>query len=112
MKIGVMVQGQEGIGWPEWRNIVAWTEEIGFESDHFFGLGPNRARDSLEAFSSLMFTAQNTSRIRFGSLVASMTFRHPAMVARMAAAIDQLSNGRFVLGLGRAGARLSMMRSA
>jgi alkanesulfonate monooxygenase SsuD/methylene tetrahydromethanopterin reductase-like flavin-dependent oxidoreductase (luciferase family) len=41
-----------------------------------------------------------SQRIRFGSLVLSMTFRHPAVLARVAAAIDQLSGGRFVLGVG------------
>ena len=104
MKIGVMIEGQTGIGWPEWKNIVKWTEELGYESlwrsDHFFAFGEDKTPDSLEAFASLVYTAQNSSRIRFGTLVAAMTFRHPAMVARMAAAIDQLSGGRLILGLG------------
>jgi len=44
--------------------------------------------------------AAETERIRFGPLVSSVTFRHPSMVARMAAQIDQLSGGRMVLGMG------------
>ena len=40
MKLGVMIESQEGVGWTEWQNIVQWTEELGFESlwrsDHFF----------------------------------------------------------------------------
>ncbi|MEX2446783.1 MAG: LLM class flavin-dependent oxidoreductase, partial [Dehalococcoidia bacterium] len=44
--------------------------------------------------------AETTQRIRFGPLVTSMTFRHPSLVARMAAQIDALSGGRFVLGMG------------
>jgi F420-dependent oxidoreductase-like protein len=105
MKLGVMIEAQEGVGWPEWKNITQWTEELGFESlwrsDHFFSFGAQRATlDALESFAALTYTASHTSRIRFGPLVLSMTFRHPAITARMAAAVDQLSEGRLVLGLG------------
>jgi F420-dependent oxidoreductase-like protein len=105
MKLGVMVESQEGVGWPEWKNIVQWTEELGFESlwrsDHFFSFfGPTRNIDSLDTLVAHTYTASASSRIKFGPLVLSMTFRHPAILARMAAAIDQLSNGRFILGVG------------
>jgi F420-dependent oxidoreductase-like protein len=105
MKLGVMIESQEGVGWDEWKNIVQWTEELGFESlwrsDHFFSFfGPTRNIDSLDTMIAHTYTAAATSRIRFGPLVLSMTFRHPAVLARMAAAVDQLSGGRFVLGVG------------
>jgi F420-dependent oxidoreductase-like protein len=105
MKLGVMIESQEGVGWPEWKNIVQWTEELGFESlwrsDHFFSFfGPSRTIDSLDTMVAHTYTAAASSRIRFGPLVLSMTFRHPAVLARMAAAVDQLSNGRFILGVG------------
>jgi F420-dependent oxidoreductase-like protein len=105
MKLGVMIESQEGVGWTEWKNIVQWTEELGFESlwrsDHFFSFfGASRTIDSLDTMVAHTYTATASSRIRFGPLVLSMTFRHPAILARMAAAIDQLSNGRFILGVG------------
>ena len=105
MKLGVMIESQEGVGWNEWKNIVQWTEELGFESlwrsDHFFSFfGGNRTIDSLDTMIAHTYTAAFSNRIRFGPLVLSMTFRHPAVLARMAAAIDQLSGGRFILGLG------------
>ena len=105
MKLGVMVESQEGVGWTEWKNIVQWTEELGFESlwrsDHFFSFfGPSRNIDSLDTLVAHTYTAAASNRIKFGPLVLSMTFRHPAILARMAAAIDQLSNGRFILGVG------------
>ena len=105
MKLGVMIESQEGVGWNEWKNIVQWTEELGFESlwrsDHFFSFfGPSRSIDSLDTLTAHTYTAMASSRIRFGPLVLSMTFRHPAVLARMAAAIDQLSGGRFILGVG------------
>ncbi|HLF77266.1 MAG TPA: TIGR03560 family F420-dependent LLM class oxidoreductase [Dehalococcoidia bacterium] len=105
MKLGVMIESQEGVGWTEWKNIVQWTEELGFESlwrsDHFFSFfGPSRTIDSLDTMIAHSYTASHSQRIRFGPLVLSMTFRHPAVLARMAAAVDQLSNGRFILGVG------------
>jgi F420-dependent oxidoreductase-like protein len=105
MKLGVMIESQEGVGWEEWKNIVQWTEELGFESlwrsDHFFSFfEKSKTVDSLDTLIAHTYTAMASSRIRFGPLVLSMTFRHPAIVARMAAAIDQLSGGRFILGIG------------
>jgi F420-dependent oxidoreductase-like protein len=84
---------------------VQWTEELGFESlwrsDHFFSFfGATRTIDSLDTMIAHTYTAMASSRIRFGPLVLAMTFRHPAVLARMAAAVDQLSGGRFILGVG------------
>jgi F420-dependent oxidoreductase-like protein len=104
MKLGVMIEGQEGLNWDRWRRIVRATEDLGFESlwrsDHFFSLMGPRDREALETFVSLVHVAENSSRIRFGTLVCSMTFRHPSLLARMAAGVDQLSGGRFILGIG------------
>lgn len=104
MKLGVMIEGQEGLNWERWKRIVRATEDLGFESlwrsDHFFSLMGPRDRDALETFVSLVHVAESSSRIRFGTLVCSMTFRHPSLLARMAAGVDQLSGGRFILGIG------------
>jgi F420-dependent oxidoreductase-like protein len=104
MKLGVMIEGQEGLNWERWKQITRATEDLGFESlwrsDHFFSLMGPRDRDALETFVSLVHVAENTTRIRFGTLVCSMTFRHPSLLARMAAGIDRLSGGRFILGIG------------
>ncbi len=106
MDLGVMIEGQEDLDWELWRRIARETEALGFESlwrsDHFFSLsvsGPHQ-RQALETFISFVVVAQETERIRFGPLVASMTFRHPSLLARMAAQIDVLSGGRFVCGVG------------
>ena len=104
MQLGVMVEGQEGLGWEIWRRLFRAVEDLGFESlwrsDHFFSFGDDRTRESLEPFVSMTLLAAETERIRFGPLVSSVTFRHPSLVARMAAQIDQLSGGRLVLGMG------------
>ena len=104
MQIGVMVEGQEGLSWERWRRIALAADALGFDSlwrsDHFFSLFGDRTQDALETFVSLALAAEWTSRVRLGPLVSSVTFRHPALLARMAAQIDQLSGGRFVLGVG------------
>src|SRR5947209_14890130 len=104
MQLGVMIEGQEGLNWQRWRHIAEMVEDLGFESlwrsDHFFSLMGLPERDALETWVSLTDLAARSSRLRFGPLVCSMTFRHPALLARMAAAVDQLSNGRLVLGVG------------
>jgi F420-dependent oxidoreductase-like protein len=103
MQLGVMIEGQEGLTWDGWRRLCTVVEDLGFESiwrsDHFLSL-LSPARDSLETWPSLVVTATETTRLRFGPLVCPMTFRHPSLLARMAAAVDQLSGGRLVLGVG------------
>ncbi|MGE3961470.1 MAG: LLM class F420-dependent oxidoreductase [Dehalococcoidia bacterium] len=104
MDLGVMIEGQEGLNWDRWRRIIRTTEDLGYESlfrsDHFFSLSGPHDRDALETFISFVLVAEESSRIRFGPLVSSMTFRHPSLLARMAAQIDVLSGGRFILGMG------------
>jgi F420-dependent oxidoreductase-like protein len=101
MDIGLMVEGQNGLTWERWSHILALAEQLGFpsvfRSDHYF-IGPQQ--ESLEAYLSFVVAAKETRQIRFGPLVSPVTFRSPADVGRMAAQIDALSGGRFVMGLG------------
>ncbi len=102
-QIGLMIEGQHGLNWERWERILDVAERGGyqcvFRSDHFTNpASPDM--DSLELFVALTFAATRTQRIEFGSLVAPVTFRHPTMTVRQAAQIDDLSNGRLVLGLG------------
>src|SRR2546429_104347 len=104
MKIAVMIEAQEGLTWEHWFRIADRVEQLGLDSlwrsDHFFSLSGDPQRPALECWTSLTALAQRTRRIRFGPLVSPMTFRHPALLARMAAAVDLLSGGRLVLGVG------------
>ena len=101
--LAIMVEGQNGLNWPRWQRLVKLVEELGFygifRSDHFTNSRPPDL-DSLELWTSLTWLAGNTQRIRFGPLVTPVSFRHPALTARMAAAVDDLSGGRLTLGLG------------
>lgn len=103
LEIAIMIEGQNGLTWPRWQKIVRLVEELGFvglyRSDHFTNMNPPD-KESLELWVSLTWLACNTSRIEFGPLVTPFSFRHPAFTARMASAVDDLSNGRLTLGLG------------
>ncbi|HEX2696086.1 MAG TPA: TIGR03560 family F420-dependent LLM class oxidoreductase, partial [Anaerolineales bacterium] len=103
LEIAIMVEGQNGLTWPRWQNIVRAVEDLGFvglyRSDHFTNANPPD-KESLELWISLTWLAGNSKRIEFGPLVTPFSFRHPAFTARMAIAVDDLSNGRLTLGLG------------
>ena len=103
MQISLMIEGQNGLNWPRWQRIVQTVEQLGFyglyRSDHYTNAEPPDL-DSLELWISLTWLASHTQRIKFGPLVSPVSFRHPTMTARMASAVDDLSGGRLVLGLG------------
>jgi len=101
--IAIFLEGQDGLNWENWKRIGRSVEELGFaglyRSDHFTNMRPPD-KDSLELWISLAWLADNTSRIEFGQLVSPVSFRHPVFAARMAKDVDDLSGGRFILGLG------------
>lgn len=103
IEVALMIEGQNGLNWPRWKNLVRLAEDLGFaglyRSDHFTNANPPD-KDSLELWTSLTWLAANTSRIDFGPLVTPVSFRNPALTTRMAAAVDDLSGGRLILGLG------------
>jgi F420-dependent oxidoreductase-like protein len=102
-QIGLMIEGQDGLHWGRWKALLQTAEDCGyqcvFRSDHFTNAS-GEDKDSLELWASLTYAASHTSRLEFGPLVTPVTFRHPAMTVRQAAAVDDLSNGRLVLGMG------------
>jgi len=103
MKLSIMIEGQNGLNWKRWKKLVDVVENTGFfglyRSDHFTNANPPD-KDSLELWVSLTYLATVTTSIKFGSLVTPISFRNPVFTARMAAAVDDLSNGRLKLGLG------------
>ncbi len=98
-----MIEGQQGLTWPRWQRLARAAEDLGFvglyRSDHFTDPNPPD-RDALELWISLAWLASHTERIEFGPLVSPVSFRHPVITAKMAAAVDDLSNGRLQVGLG------------
>ena len=102
-QIGLIFESQMGLNWTRWDRILALAERCGYQSvflsDHFVNAEPPD-NDALELWAALGYAAVKTSRIEFGPLVSPVTFRHPTMTVRQAAAIDDLSDGRLALGLG------------
>jgi F420-dependent oxidoreductase-like protein len=91
--------------WERIRDVwVAADEYEIFESawnwDHFYPLSGDPAGRNLEAWSMLAALAQATRRIRIGCQVSGMIYRHPALLANIAATVDIISGGRLELGVG------------
>ena len=103
-KVGIMIEGQEGLTWDRWRLICSDAEALGFDSlrrsDHLFSVMGLVERDCIETWTSLALAAEWTKTIQFGPMVSPMTFRAPALLARIATAVDLISGGRLILGVG------------
>ncbi|MEZ5176501.1 MAG: LLM class flavin-dependent oxidoreductase [Acidimicrobiia bacterium] len=102
MELGLFVEPQCGGSYERLIELARWAEATGFaafaRSDHYLdGEDSNDATDALVSFGGL---ARETSKIRLVSLVSPITFRHPAVLAKSAATIDEMSGGRFTLGVG------------
>jgi alkanesulfonate monooxygenase SsuD/methylene tetrahydromethanopterin reductase-like flavin-dependent oxidoreductase (luciferase family) len=101
--LSISVEGLFGLTWPAWKRLVRAVEDLGFAglylADHVV---PPRPPDypSLELVVALAYAAEQTTRVRFGPLVAPLSYREPVMLARQMAALDELSGGRLVLGVG------------
>ncbi len=103
-QVGIMIEGQEGLSWERWQRICHDTDRLGFaslrRSDHLISLMASPDRDCVECWTSLALAAEWTQRIEFGPMVSPITFRLPSMLAKIAAAVDALSGGRLILGVG------------
>jgi len=98
-----MTEGQEGVTWEQWQALATTAETNGFDaffrSDHYLSIG-GRAGGALDAWTTLAGLAAVTSRIRLGTLVSPVTFRHPSLLAKSAVTVDHISGGRVELGMG------------
>lgn len=98
-----MTEPQIGGTYEELLALARWSEANGLHSfarsDHYYS-ARRPAPDATDAFATLAGLARETDRIRLAVLVSPLTFRHPAVIAKNAATIDQMSGGRLDLGLG------------
>lgn len=101
--LALMVEPQLGGTYDEILAVARWAERHGLvafaRSDHY-GWTDGDPRPATDAFATLAGLARDTATIRLTVLVSPLTFRHPAVIAKNAATIDQMSNGRFDLGIG------------
>jgi alkanesulfonate monooxygenase SsuD/methylene tetrahydromethanopterin reductase-like flavin-dependent oxidoreductase (luciferase family) len=104
VRVALMVEGQEDVSWDEWRALADACEEHGvealFRSDHYLSLPAPTERAATDAWALLGALAARTTRLRLGTLVSPVTFRHPSVLARAAATVDHISDGRVEVGMG------------
>src|SRR5437016_6549599 len=99
-----MIDAREGLDWRLWRQVACDADRLGFASlrtsDDCFSVFGVAGRRSLPAWPALALAAEWTSRIQLGPMVSPMTFYEPAVLARLARAVDELSDGRLIFGVG------------
>ncbi|HET9756385.1 MAG TPA: LLM class flavin-dependent oxidoreductase [Candidatus Limnocylindrales bacterium] len=106
LKIGVQLpEVEREVRWPELLDMTRAIEDLGYDSvwlgEHLLYRWPDRpSRGPWEAWSMLAAIAAVTERIEFGPLVACTAFHNPAVLAKQASTIDEISGGRLILGLG------------
>ena len=91
-----------GMTWSalQWQHIEATGWDAACVADHFMPNVPDPVQETLECWTALAGLALTTKRMRIGTLVTGNTYRHPALVAKMAANVDIMSGGRLICGMG------------
>ena len=106
LRVGIQLpEVEREVRWPEYIAMANAAEDVGFDTiwlgDHLlYRYADGSTRGPWEVWTSLAAIAQATSTIKLGPLVAATAFHAPAMLAKMAATVDEISAGRLILGLG------------
>ena len=106
MRVGIQLpEVEREVRWPEYLAMARAAEESGFDTiwlgDHLlYRYADGSTRGPWEVWTMLSAIAASTSRIKLGPLVAATAFHAPAMLAKLAATVDEVSGGRLILGLG------------
>ena len=104
MDVCLMIEGQEGVTWDQWVALARACETFGYEglfrSDHYLAFSRQHERGALDAWATITALGAVTERIRLGSMVSPVSFRHPAELAKAVVTADHVSRGRVELGMG------------
>jgi alkanesulfonate monooxygenase SsuD/methylene tetrahydromethanopterin reductase-like flavin-dependent oxidoreductase (luciferase family) len=104
MRVSLMIEGQEGVTWPQWLALAEAAEAAGleglFRSDHYRSIGRGDPAGSLDAWTTLAALAARTTTLRLGTLVSPVTFRPASVLAKAVTTVDHVSGGRAELGIG------------
>ena len=104
MEFCLSIEIQEGLSYQDTLALARAAEAAGFQAallaEHYYPSSGRLDRMAADAWVFLGALARDTASIRLGSLVSPVTFRHPAVLAKLAASLDHLSGGRAELGIG------------
>ncbi|MBX3088087.1 MAG: LLM class F420-dependent oxidoreductase [Cryobacterium sp.] len=105
MEFRIFTEPQQGASYEDQLAVAQAAEQLGFDgffrSDHYLAMGSGDGLPGpTDAWTTLAGLARETKRIRLGTLVSSVTFRHPGILAIQVAQVDAMSGGRAELGLG------------
>jgi alkanesulfonate monooxygenase SsuD/methylene tetrahydromethanopterin reductase-like flavin-dependent oxidoreductase (luciferase family) len=104
MRVNLMIEGQEGVTWPQWVALAQAAEAANleglFRSDHLTSIVRGAPNGALEAWSTLAALAAVTTKLQLGTMVTPVTFRRAGILAKLVTTVDQISGGRAELGLG------------
>ncbi|MGM1029878.1 MAG: TIGR03560 family F420-dependent LLM class oxidoreductase [Actinomycetota bacterium] len=105
MDLRIFTEPQQGASYDELLAVAQRTEQLGFDgffrSDHYLRMGDgDPGYGPTDAWTTLAGLARDTQRVRLGTLVSSVTYRLPGILAVQVANVDQMSGGRVELGLG------------
>jgi alkanesulfonate monooxygenase SsuD/methylene tetrahydromethanopterin reductase-like flavin-dependent oxidoreductase (luciferase family) len=105
LKLGILLWNQ-ATDWPAYLAAVRRLDALGYDHlwswDHLYAIFGDPYQPIFEGWSSLVAAAMATERLRLGLLVGANTFRNPGLVAKNAATLDHVSDGRAILGIGGA----------
>jgi F420-dependent oxidoreductase-like protein len=104
MDLRIFTEPQQGATYDDLLTVAQTAERLGFDaffrSDHYLGMGTDGLPGPTDAWTTLAGLARETSRLRLGTLVTSVTFRLPGPLAIQVAQVDQMSGGRVEMGIG------------
>ncbi|NPE08478.1 MAG: LLM class F420-dependent oxidoreductase [Asgard group archaeon] len=104
VKFGIQIEPQMGFEYKTVEKIALEAEKFGYDSiwssDHFFLDDKSEDRNCMEAWTLISALAAVTKKIKLGTLVTCNSYRYPAVLAKMAATVDMISNGRLIFGFG------------
>ncbi len=104
IRFGIQIEPQLGFSYDTVEKIALNAEKVGYDSlwssDHFFLDDKSEEKNCMEAWTLLAALAAKTNTLRLGTLVTCNNYRYPPVLAKMAATVDMISNGRLEFGIG------------
>ena len=104
IKFGIQIENQFGFDFDSLKEIAIHLENKKYDSfwtcDHFFMNIRSQKKNAIEAYTMLSAISQVTSKLLLGTLVTSMSYREPSVLAKIISSLDHISKGRTIIGLG------------